>query len=126
MNKVVLMGRLTAAPELKSIASGKSVLTFSVAVDRPRAKDQQQKATADFINCVAWEKVAEFIAKWFRKGERILIEGRIQTRSYDSNGQKRWATEVIVHSAEFCESKSAANTAADNMGTDVSADDIPF
>ena len=102
-NKVILMGRLTAAPELKS-ANGTYVTSFSLAVDRRYAKEGQNKT--DFITVVAWRQTAEFISKYFDKGSAILVCGELQTRSWeDNNGNKRYATEVIASEVSFCEAK---------------------
>lgn len=103
INTVALMGCLTADPELKHTSNGIAVVSFCVAVNR-RFKDQQ----ADFINCVAWRQTAEFICKYFVKGQMIGLEGSIQTRNYtDQDGNKRNATEVLVENASFCESKKS-------------------
>lgn len=113
MNKVVLLGRLTKDPELRSTQSGASVCQFSIAVDRKYKSEGQP--TADFINCVAWRKTAEFICNYFAKGSRIALVGQIQTRTYDDNdGKKVYVTEVIVDEVEFCESKRQAQ---DNYAT---------
>lgn len=103
-NLVVLTGRLTADPELKTTQSGIPVTTFSIAVNRNyRAGEEQQ---TDFINIVAWRQRAEFITKYFKKGNLIGIEGSIQTRKYqDKNGNNRTAFEVVVNNAQFVESK---------------------
>lgn len=96
INNVVLMGRLTATPELKHTASDKSVVSFTLAVDG--YKDGE----TNFIDCQAWEKTAEFIANYFDKGRLIAVMGQIQTRSFtDKNGNKRKATEVVVSKASF-------------------------
>lgn len=106
-NQTILAGRITADPELKTTSSGVSVTQFSVAVNRPKAKDGSDQT--DFISCVAWRERAEFITKYFRKGSAIMIVGKIQTRSWtDSSNQKRYATEVIVDDARFVDSKSDA------------------
>lgn len=103
INTVALMGRLTADPELKHTPNGVAVVSFCIAVNR-RFKDQQ----ADFINCVAWRQTAEFICKYFVKGQMIGLEGSIQTRNYtDQDGNKRNVTEVLVENANFCESKKS-------------------
>lgn len=105
LNKVILGGRMTADPELKQTNSGTPVLTFSIAVSRRFQKEGEQQA--DFINLVAWRQTAEFISRYFRKGSSICIVGNLQTRSWtDQNGQKRYATEVIVDEANFVDSKS--------------------
>ena len=104
-NRVILAGRLTADVELKMTPSGVSVCSFTIAVNRLVGKDMEQKA--DFINCVAWRNDAEFISRYFKKGSCILIVGKIQNRSWsDENGNKRYATEVIVDEAHFVDSKS--------------------
>ena len=107
LNKVILAGRLTADPELKTTPNGISVCSFSVAVDRRYSKDKKQ---TDFINVVAWRSTAEFITKYFSKGNSICVCGSIQTRNYtDKNGNKRTAVEVVAEEATFCEGKK--NTA---------------
>lgn len=104
MNQVALIGRLTKDIELKYTQSGVAVCQFSIAVDR-RFKSEGQP-TADFISVVAWKQTAEFVSKYFHKGNRIAIIGRIQTRSWDdTEGKKHFVTEVIAESVEFCESK---------------------
>lgn len=110
LNKSILGGRLTADPELKQTASGISACTFTIAVNRRYAKDGQQEA--DFINCQAWRQTAEFICRYFKKGSSICIAGAIQTRSWtDSNGQKRYATEVVADEAYFVDGKNDAQQA---------------
>ena len=103
-NKVILMGRLTADPELKQTQSGATVTNFTIAVDRKYNKGEEKQA--DFPTIIAWRQTAEFICKYFAKGSAILIEGELQTRSWtDQQGQKRYATEVVAHEVTFCESK---------------------
>ncbi len=111
MNSICLMGRLTGDPELKTTQSGFSVTSFSVAVDRAfRSKDQERQT--DFINCVAWRGTAEFISRYFRKGNRIALHGSLQSRSYTANdGSKRTVFEVVVDNAFFCESKGGQSAA---------------
>ena len=110
LNKTILGGRLTADPELKQTTSGVSVCSFTVAVNRRYSKDGNQEA--DFINCQAWRQTAEFISKYFKKGSSICVTGAIQTRSWeDQNGQKRYATEVIVDEAYFVDGKNDAQSA---------------
>lgn len=105
LNKVILVGRLTADPELKTTQGSISVTSFTVAVNRPYSKDRQQ--TADFISCVAWRQTAEFITKHFHKGNSICLIGSIQMRSYDDqNGVKRYVTEVVCDEARFVDSKA--------------------
>ena len=127
LNKVVLMGRCTADPELMVTAKGISVTTFTVAVNR-RFKNASGEYEADFINCVAWRNTAEFIAKYFGKGKLIAVIGSIQTRKYqDKNGNNRVATEVVVDEAHFCGENKAEGT-KDGKDFEEVADDIelPF
>ena len=106
LNKVILAGRLTSDPELKTTPSGLSVTSFTVAVDRRFGKEKQ----TDFISCVAWRQTAEFVTKYFVKGSAICIVGSIQTRKFtDKNGNNRIAVEVLADEATFVESKK--NTA---------------
>ena len=109
LNKVVLAGRLTADPELKLTPGNVSVVTGSIAVNRPPRVVNNQKVTeCDFINFTAWRKTAEFIAKYFKKGSAICVTGSIQTRTWDGNdGQKRYATEVVIDEAMFVDSLSS-------------------
>lgn len=138
-NKVILGGRLTADVELKGTPSGVSVCSFSLAVNRKYSKDSE--AQTDFINCVAWRNTAEFISKYFKKGSSLCVVGSIQTRNWtDNNGQKRYATEVMVDEALFVDSKNegetqGATTYAEALSsvapqaelTDLSQDDdLPF
>ena len=112
-NKVILGGRISKDVEMKSTPSGVPVATFSIAVNRKGSKEEQK---ADFINCVAWRSTAEFIYKFFGKGSSICIVGNLQTRSWDdNNGNKRYATEVIVEEASFVDSKSDAQTNSFNV-----------
>ena len=107
VNKVILIGNLTADPELKQTANGISVASFSIAVQRRFAnRNDAQAQTADFINIVAWRQQAEFICRYFKKGRPICIVGSLQSRSWTANdGSKRYATEVIVDEASFVDSK---------------------
>ena len=109
LNKVILAGRLTKDSELRTTTSGTPVTQFDIAVNRRVAKDGQQPQT-DFITVVAWRQTAEFITRYFKKGNAICVVGSIQTRSYtDKNNQKRTATEVVADEAYFVESKTEAN-----------------
>lgn len=105
-NKAILIGRLTADPELKTIPSGASVCTFRIACDRRFAgKDGERKA--DFITIVAWRQTAEFVSKFFTKGKLIGVDGSIQTRDYtDKDGNKRTAFEVVAENCFFVGSKN--------------------
>ena len=110
MNKTILTGRLTKNPELRYTTSNVAVSQFSLAVNR-NFKNAEGVYDADFINCLAYRKTAELIAEWTKKGDLLGIEGRIQTRSYDDKeGNKRYATEVIVENVEFLSSKKKEKT----------------
>ncbi|MBP3395587.1 MAG: single-stranded DNA-binding protein [Clostridia bacterium] len=115
LNKVVLCGRLTADPELKQTQSGIAVVTFTLAVNRrfqSRSADGAQAQQADFISVVAWRQTAEFISKYFKKGSALCVTGSIQTRSWqDQQGQKRYATEVVVDEAMFVDSRNESPAA---------------
>ena len=105
LNKVILMGRLTADPELKATPSGVMVSKFTLAVPRSYVKQGEERQT-DFVNCVAFRSQAEFISKYFSKGSLVVIVGELQSRSWeDSDGNKRSATDVIVNEVHFAESK---------------------
>ena len=111
LNNVTLMGRLTATPELKQTPSGASVTAFSLAVDRRYQPKDGEKQT-DFINCVAWRNTAEFITRYFGKGDMIALTGEIQTRKYkDKSGNNRVAFEVIIDNVSFCGGKSNGSNA---------------
>lgn len=137
LNKVMLGGRLTSDVELKTTQSGVSVCSFSLAVNRKYSKEGEQ--ATDFINCQAWRNTAEFISKYFKKGSSLCVIGSIQVRNWtDQNGQKRYATEVVVDEALFVDSKSDNQTAQPGAYTpeaynpqphyeEISADDdLPF
>ena len=114
MNNVALIGRLTKDPDLKTTQSGLSVCRFTVAVDRPYSKEKQ----TDFINCLAWRQTADFICKYFAKGQRIALIGSIQAGSYEKDGSKVYTTEVNVSNVEFCESKKQNKTEQTNEATE--------
>ncbi len=113
LNKVILCGRLTADPELKQTQSGIAVVSFTLAVNRrfaSKSGDGQQNSQADFINCVAWRSSAEFISRYFKKGNSLCVTGSLQTRTWnDNSGAKRYATEVVVDEAMFVDSKSESS-----------------
>lgn len=101
MNKVVLTGRVTKQIDLRRTQSGKAVATFSLAVDNHRKDDG-----ADFPVCVAWDKIAEILNTYVKKGHKIGVSGRLQTRSFETKGQKHFVTEVVVEELEFLEKKN--------------------
>lgn len=140
LNKAILMGRFTRDPELRSTPQGVSTCSFTLAVDRNFVR-QGEERKADFINCVAWRQTAEFISKYFAKGNLVAVEGSIQSRTWDdAEGKKHYVTEVLVNQAYFAEGKrdsQGASAQVDGfapdfgslpdpispMGTD---DDLPF
>lgn len=109
MNKVFLIGRLTRDPELRYTSSNIAVATFSIAVDRNFSNAAGERE-ADFINIVVWRKQAENIKNYMHKGSQVAIDGRIQTRSYDdTDGKKRYVTEVVADNVQFLDSKGSGN-----------------
>jgi single-strand DNA-binding protein len=151
INRVVLVGRITKDPELRKTQTGKSVASFTVACNRRTTAGQQEQA--DFIRCTTWERTAEFVGQYVRKGSLIGVEGRITTGSYDGqDGKKVYTTEVTCDSVQLLESKGASenrsqnftapsqgqsqgyypdnNTADEDFNTgpllDISSDDLPF
>ena len=143
LNSCVIMGRLTADPELRTTSSGLSVTSFTVAVDRSFARPGEEKQT-DFIPVTAWRSTADFVTKYFRKGSMIAVQGALQTRKYeDNNGNKRTAFEIVASNVSFCGSKaesgaapapggananasSYANAGTEDFSTVVEDDDFPF
>ena len=101
MNLVVLKGRLTKDPECRETQTGKSVASFTVACDNGKDRDGN-KYPADFIDCTAWEGLADMVAKWFSKGREIVVSGAIKTQKYEKNGQNRYRTYVLARTVEFC------------------------
>lgn len=134
MNKVSLIGRLTKDVEVRYTQSTNTmVASFTLAAKR-RFK-QEGQPEADFINIVAWSKTAEFVSKYFKKGQQVAVVGRIQTRSFeDNNGQKRYVTEVVAEEVYFADSNKEKETAANEQHGEawedpnavVSQDDLPF
>ena len=140
LNSIIVMGRLTADPELRSTSSGLSVTSFTVAVDRGYLKPGEEKK-AYFIPVVAWRQTADFVSKYFRKGSMIAVQGSLQSRSYeDKNGNKRVAYEIVADQVSFCGSKAESgtgsydtaspssynNSSADDFSSVVDDDDLPF
>lgn len=107
MNYVSLLGRLTRDPEVSYTSTGKAYTRFSLAVTREINREE-----TDFINCIAWEKRAELIGQYFKKGSRILIQGRIQTGSYEKDGEKRNTFDVVINNIEFVDSKTDSNSSS--------------
>ena len=129
MNKAILMGRLTRDPETRyTQTSNTQVTSFTLAVNRRFTKEGQPRA--DFINVIAWSKTAEFVSKYFKKGQQVGVVGRIQTRNYDDEqGQKHYITEVVAEEVYFADSKKEESTSApveENPFEITSDDDLPF
>lgn len=109
-NKIFLAGRLTRDPELKTTQSGLTVCSIDIAIDRRGTKGNDK--ITDFFRCTAWRQTAEFITAHFKKGSAIFIEGNMQTRSWEKDGEKRHTTEVIIESAHFVENKGSPTEGA--------------
>jgi single-strand DNA-binding protein len=136
MNHIVLIGRLTRDPELRYTPNGLAVATFTLAVDRDRAPNQQGEKETDFIRIVTWQKQAEVCANYLKKGRLVAIEGRLQIRNYETqDGQKRTAAEVVANRVQFLErnrdeagapgiSPGPVSPAEDIEG--INLDDLPF
>ena len=134
MNKVILVGRLAQDPEVRYTQGGKAVASFNLAVNR-FGGGSAQKESADFIPIVAWEKLAEICGNNLTKGNQILVEGRLQIRSYETqDGQKRRVSEVVAQSIEFLGSKRAAAEGGSSSSVDMNSfgsevfpeEEIPF
>ena len=122
LNSVCLMGRLTADPELKSTQSGVSVCSFRIAVDRTYQPKGQEKQT-DFINIVTWRGTAEFVSRYFRKGQLVAVQGSIQTGQYtDRDGNKRTTFDVVADNVFFAEKKAESGETKQGAGYDHSPD----
>ena len=125
MNKVILIGRLTKDPEIKLTQNQTKLCQFTIAVDR-RFKDKDGNRQADFINCLAWKQTADFIQKYFHKGNKIGVTGSIQVRSYaNKDGQTVYVTEVVVDEAEFVESSNKSGSAQEPSDPELPAE-LPF
>jgi single-strand DNA-binding protein len=134
INNAVIMGRLTKDPELKTTANGISVTSFTIAVDRKFNKQGEEKQ-ADFIDIVVWRGTADFVCKYFRKGQMIAVQGSIQTRMYeDKSGKKCKVVEIVADDVSFCGDKNNGAASAtptitpsdDENYRDIPEDDLPF
>ena len=119
MNKAMIMGRLVRDPEMRTTNNGTMVANFTLAIDRRFKREGQQET--DFINVVAWTKTAEFVSKYFFKGQRVAVSGRIETRSWDKDGEKRYATEIIGEEVHFADGK---RDVANNATTQASGEEF--
>lgn len=128
LNKVILMGRLAADPELRRTTSGTAVTSFSLAVERAKARDGSKET--DFIDVVAWSGTAEFVCRWFQKGQLLALCGRLQTRNWeDKSGNRRKSVEVVADEIHFVGSKNDSRPPAEPITADDFADDdgeLPF
>lgn len=129
MNSVVLIGRLVRDPELKALTSGTVITNFTLAADRPFSKEKQ----ADFIPCICFGKTAENVANYLTKGRQAAVNGYMQTRTWEKDGVKHYATEVVANSVEFLGSRNGSEGShpeaptRESLGHEVSLDDdIPF
>ena len=110
MNRAILIGRLTRDPELRTTPTGRNVCQFAIAVNRTYTSANGERE-ADFINCVVWDKQAENLCRYQKKGNQIAVEGRIQTRNYDdNNGRKVYVTEILANSISFLDSKGTSTS----------------
>ena len=131
MNKVILMGRLTKDPEIRYTQNNIPVANFSIAVSRRFAKENDE-VKADFFNVIAWNKTGEFVGKYFKKGQQILVSGRIENRNWtDQQGVKHYATDVIAEEVDFAGSKAENNTNNNTENADITdfaseSDSLPF
>ena len=140
INRVVLVGRITGEPELRRTSTGTAVVSFTLAVDNRFQRDNER--SADFISCIAWNQTAEFMEKYVHKGDLLGIDGRLQTRNYESNGKKVYVTEVVCESLRLLQSKNSGSRSEsyepvreekvkespsfDDAGFDISDEDLPF
>lgn len=125
MNVAIILGRLTRDPVIKASQSGMTIARFTLAVNRLNKKGQNQEA--DFINCVAFGKTAEAIGNYVYKGQRLLVEGRVQTGSYTSkSGEKKFTTEISVNRAEFIEKRSETSTQGNSHAGSYNAPPVEF
>lgn len=131
MNKVILMGRLTKDPEVRYTQNNMPVANFSIAVSRRFAKENDE-VKADFFNVIAWNKTGEFVGKYFKKGQQILVSGRIENRNWtDQQGVKHYATDIIAEEVDFAGSKIENNTNNKTENADITdfaseSDSLPF
>ena len=130
LNRVILIGHLARDPEMRYTPNGIAVTTFTLAVNRPKTKEGMEQQP-DWISCVVWQKTAENCATFLRKGSKALVEGRIQTRSFDDKeGNKRYITEVVGENVQFLSPKNQGNLSDEPFSprppVNISDDDLPF
>jgi len=129
-NKVFLIGNLARDPELRYTPSGVPVARFAVAVNRPKSKSNPEKNDVDFINIVAWRRLAEICGEFLKKGRPVSIEGRMQVRTYEKDGEKRTIAEVVADGMQMLgkkpDSQPAAETEHEHVSQEDKSEDIPF
>ena len=118
MNRFIGLGRISKEITYKQTPSGTSVTSFSIAINR-NFKNKEGNYDADFLQCVSYRNTADFINKYFKKGDMICVDGRVQTRSYEQDGTKRYVTEIVVESAEFCGSKKEDSSKSEHTEIEV-------
>lgn len=137
VNKIILLGNLGKDPELKLLESGNSVCSFSVATSESYSKNGEKVTETEWHNCTAWNKQADIISKYFKKGSKIYLEGKIKTEFWEKNGEKRESKKVIIEKFDFIDSKETKNNdyspkqndpdfVNPNDGFEINEDDLAF
>ena len=126
MNSIIIHGRITKAPELKTVGSGSEVCKFTVAVNRPVGKDKEK--VADFFDVDAWGQSGVFVEKYFKVGDGVIVQGEMQSRKYEKDGEKRTAWGIHANRIEFAEKKGEVAATGNNSGgfTEVQDENLPF
>lgn len=126
MNSIIIHGRITKAPELKTVGSGSEVCKFTVAVNRPVGKDKEK--VADFFDVDAWGQSGVFVERYFKVGDGIIVQGEMQSRKYEKDGEKRTAWGIHANRIEFAEKKGEVAATGNNNGgfTEVQDENLPF
>mgnify|MGYP000858072787 FL=1 len=127
LNQVQLIGNLTKAPEIKQTQTGNSITSFSLALNRSVKNGEQWDETTDYVDCVAFGKAAEAIHSYVSKGQKLFVQGRLQTRSYEKDGQKRYVTEVVVSDFVFTDGKKSQDVVIEDIDdAPIDLSKIPF
>lgn len=126
MNSIIIHGRITKAPELKTVGSGSEVCKFTVAVNRPVGKDKEK--VTDFFDVDAWGQSGVFVEKYFKAGDGVIVQGEMQSRKYEKDGEKRTAWSIHANRVEFAEKKGESTATGNNNGdfTEVQDESLPF
>ena len=127
INRVLLIGRLTRDPDLKTTQGGTSVASFSMANNRSYTSQNEKKEQVSFFNCIAWGKLGETISKYVHKGDKIAVEGRLQQRSWEKDGQKHSTVEVVIDNVQFLGTPNGGNKSEGSsmMGEEVKDNSVP-